>query len=312
MELRHLRYFVAVAEAGSFVKAARKLHLAQPALSRQVQSLERELGVPLLERLPHGTRLTSAGRAFFVDAKRLLAGVERAALRVRNPAAIDSASVMIGYGELLAHWRTISNVLHDFRVAHPEAHLDATSMTWRDITDSLRTERIDVGIIGVVHWPVRGFDGVRLIDASQTGVLIAAHHPLARKPRIRLAELGDTPWCHLSRDATWGAYDLLKRVLRERGFKGPEQHSRPASFAFLPQIAAGDGWSFADSAIAQVVDGVTDGIVYRPFDDSPIQLWAAALWKKGNASDSLRDFIAVARRVCGVGADGEPPAARSA
>jgi DNA-binding transcriptional LysR family regulator len=297
VELRHLRYFMAVAKAGSFVKAARALNLAQPSLSRQIQDLERELGVSLFERLPHGVRLTRAGHRFQPDARRLLDGADRAAARLKPRGHSPHASLHVGYGELLAHWRSVSEIFLGFRVAHPDIPLRAIEMGKSDIQSALRDDRIDVAVIGVVQWPVRGFDAERLFSAAQTGVLLAAGHALAARERIRIADLAPLTWYHLPSEATWDAYKQVRQELRDRGFVAGHRATRPGSFAFLPLIAAGDGWALADVALGNTVASLTDGIVYRPFEDPPMDIWVTAVWRKGERNERVMKLLDVARRL---------------
>lgn len=304
VELRHLRYFVAVADAGSVVQAARALNVAQPALSRQIQALERLVGVTLLERLPHGVRLTRAGRAFLADARRTLAAAQRAVTRARDGSAVASDRLRIAYAELLAHWRSVADVLHRFRIAYPMVELRAAQMTGPQMPAALREGRVDLAIVGVAKWPPRGLDGIRLIDATQTGALLPANHPIATAERIRIADLASLTWYHLPSEATLGCYEAAQAALRQRGLRAKHRTARAGSFAGLPQIAAGNAFAFADPTLGNLVSTSSSGIVYRPFTDAPVTIWLALLWKKGQRAKAALDFIDTARKVCRPGREG--------
>jgi DNA-binding transcriptional LysR family regulator len=298
MELRHLRYFVAVARSGGFARAAASLNVAQPALSKQIMNLERELGVRLFDRLAQGVRLTPDGSRFLADALHLLAGAERAVRRARSRDNDRVASVSIGYAELLSYFRDVSAVLHGFRMMHPDIPLHADQMDRPDLRSALREERIDIGIIGMAQWPPRGLDGVRLIPAFLTGVLLPREHPLSQRERIRVADLAPLTWYHLRPDATWDVFAYLRERLRSHGLSARKHAARPGGYAFLPQIAAGDGWALADDRLRDEVRDVHKGVVFRPIEEDPFELWVTAIWRKGASSPSIRSFVEVARRLC--------------
>jgi DNA-binding transcriptional LysR family regulator len=298
LELRHLRYFIAVAEAGSVVKAARALNLAQPALSRQVQQLERLLGVTLLERLPHGVQLTRAGRGFLRDARRTLFAAKRARSRARDIHGAKPESLRVGFAELLLHWRELSDALFEFRTAYPDVSVQAQHLTGPQLRSALREDRIDVAIVGIAKWPPRGLEGARLLDAWQTGALLPAGHPAAARERVRLADTASLTWVHLPSEATLGAFEYAREQFRARGFNPKHRASRPGSFSFLPQIAAGGAWSPVGAQLGAMIPSLTRGIVYRPFADPPVLVWMAALWKKGQRADPVVDFVNIALEVC--------------
>lgn len=298
MELRHLRYFVAVAEAGSVVSAAKALNLAQPALSRQIMALERLVGVTLFERLPHGVRLTKAGRAFLAEARRALTAARRAVARARDGAEVQADRLRIAYGELLAYWAKVADALQRYRTAHPIVDLRAVQMAGPLMPAALREDRADLAIVGVAKWPVRGLDGVRLIDAAQNGVLVPANHPVARNDRVRLADLAPLTWYHLPADATLGCFEAARAYLGERGLRANHRAVRAGSFGGLIQIAAGNAFCFADPVLGATIPAQAPSIVYRPFIDEPVPVWLALLWKKGQRAKPVLDFIDIAQAAC--------------
>lgn len=297
MELRHLRYFVGVAKAGSFAKAAKTLRIAQPALSRQVQDLERELGAQLFERQLHGVTLTRTGKRFLSDAEMLLAGAERAAARVKSRAG-SGQSLTIAYGELVAYWRAISEIFHGFRRVRQTVDLHAVEMGRPDAVSALRAERIDAAVFAVSTWPPRGVEGLRLFALPHTGILVSSDHPLAQKERVHVAELDALPWLHLRPESTWGVYEAIQAFLRKHGCKATNKKQRAASFAFVPQVAAGEGWALADEPLARLVTGMTKGIVYRPLIEGFVPIWVAILWRRGEHNANVADLIKVARATC--------------
>ena len=269
MELRHLRYFVAIAEEGSFTRAARRSYVAQPALSRQIRDLEAEVGVPLFQRTPRGVRLTPAGEAFLVEARNTL---ERAALAVdsaREAADQDGAALRFAHGELYAHGTAVQRLLAMFRAQHPKIPLRVLSQLDPGAPAALGEDRADVRCVFVGKWPLERLEGHRLLDSSATGVLLPASHPLAASPAVTLA------------------------ALRERGLVPDHDLERPPASPFV-RIAAGDAWALASEVVgAPYRDGST-GVVYRPIVESPIPAWLALVWLPP-PSPAVRLLVEVAR-----------------
>src|SRR6478752_8337361 len=150
MELRHLRYFVAVAEEMHFGRAAERLRIAQPPLSRQIRDLEREIGAPLFERVPRGVDLTPAGSAFLPEARLTLSQAERAQRTAQRAAKGETGRLRVGFVDAATHSGVLPNVLSFFRMHLPSIGLSLFEMDSMQQTDALREGRIDIGIVGTV------------------------------------------------------------------------------------------------------------------------------------------------------------------
>ncbi|MEI9928106.1 MAG: LysR family transcriptional regulator [Sphingomonas sp.] len=147
MELRHLRYFQAVAREEHFGRAARTIRIAQPALTRQIRDLEIELGIALFERLPRGVRLSAAGRSFLEDTDAILAQVERSVNRVRGLASGHVGTVRIGFSEIASRHRAIPARILDFRLGEPNVELNLMPMGSQIQVEALRNGTLDVAIV---------------------------------------------------------------------------------------------------------------------------------------------------------------------
>jgi len=208
MELRHLRYFVAVAEEGSFLRAAGRLRVAQPALSKQIRDLEREVGVKLFERLPRGTRVTRAGEQFLGNARSALESATRAVTTARRT---DSATgLKFAHSDLYVYTPVLLKLLAAFRHASPETPVRVVRVNEVDQHAALREHRIDVAAGFVPTWPVPGLEALQLADCAVTGVLLPATHPLAAERRIRLRDLSDLVWLHPSQHTRPELYRALR------------------------------------------------------------------------------------------------------
>ena len=279
MELRHLRYFVAVAEERSFIGAASRLRVAQPSLSKQIRDLEDELGTKLFERGPRGVRLTAAGRAFLVEARRTLDIASRAVASARGAAAGRGSPLRFAHGEVGAYGADLESLLGRFHDTNPDTQVEISSSHDGEIFHALRERGIDVGSIFVAEWPVPGFAAHRLIDTAITGVLLPSSHPLAAQRCIALAELRALTWLNSAPRRWPGFFPILETALRERGLVPERRIERPREApAMNVQIVAGDIWTLVSDAVAAPYRKKANGIVYRPFREPPIACWLALVW----------------------------------
>ena len=251
MELRHLRYFVAVAEEGSFLRAARRLHVAQPALSKQIRDLEREVGVKLFERLPRGARMTRAGEQFLSNARHALESAARAVATARQT---DSATgLQFAHSELYVYTPALLKLLAAFRAASPQTPVRIVRVDDVDQHAALREQRIDAAATFVGTWPVPGLEALRLVDCAVTGVLLPATHPLAAEPRVRLQDLSDLIWLHPSQHSRPELYRVLRTALESRGLVPARHRGRRGDIGANVAIAAGDAWALANPDRKSVV-----------------------------------------------------------
>lgn len=280
MELRHLRYFVAVAEEGSFIGAAARLRVAQPALSKQIRDLEVELGTVLLERGPRGVHLTPAGRAFLDEARNTLDRATRAVTMARSAAAGRDTELRFAHGELATLGIRIEGLLAAFRSANPDVQVEVSGYHDGEAFHALRDRRVDVASVFVVEWPVQGFAAHRLIDCTITGVLLPTTHPLAAAPSVTLADLRALTWLHSAPQRWPGFFPVLEAALCDRGLEPERRRERsPEASAMNVQIATGDAWSLASEAVAAPYRDGLNGIVYRPFREPTIPCWLALVWR---------------------------------
>jgi DNA-binding transcriptional LysR family regulator len=292
MELRHLRYFVAVAEERSFVRAAKRLHVAQPALSKQIRDLEREVGVQLFERLPRGARATQAGERFLRNAR---VALESAARAVATAQEADSRKALkFAHSDLYVYTPLVLKLLAAFRRAAPETPIRVVRVSDAEQPAALRAERVDVAATFVGTWPVAGLEALQLADGVITGVLLPATHPLAKQPRIRLQDLADLIWLHPSQHSRPELYRVLRTALESRGLSPVRHRGRRGDIAANVAIAAGDSWSLANAATAALYADMDESIVHRPFVDAPIPLWFALVWRHDVRSPLVERLVQVA------------------
>jgi DNA-binding transcriptional LysR family regulator len=302
VELRHLRYFVAIAEAQTFVGAAERLHIAQSALSRQIRDLEDELGVRLFERLPHGVRLTSGGDAFLAEARATLAGADRAVTAAREAGRDRTPRLRFSHGELSVFSTVIEDLLGAFRAAHPATDVSVTQCPEVESVAALRRREVDVAVVSLTWWPVEDFAVHRIVDISCTGVLVSAAHPAARRPSVRLRDLAPLTWLHTPEDKPTQYFDTLVKALHERGFDASNRRARPRLAPMSnTDVANGEAWTLANERYAARYLENPSSIVYRPMEDPPIPAWLGLVWLPDNA-ETAEQLVAVAQdRGLGIG-----------
>ncbi len=282
---------------GTFLRAAARLRVAQPAVSKQVRDLGVELGVTLFHRLPRGVRLTRAGEAFLVEARGTLEAAGRAVASARSAADDRVSELQFAHGELAGYTAIIEDLLATFRDAHPEAQVRVSSMSDADAYTALREREIDVASVFIAQWPVEGFDALRLVDCTTKGVLLPASHSLAAKPVVRLEELRTLSWLHSAPQRWPGFFRTFEQALRARGLVPLRRRERPKETPSANvQIAAGEAWALASEAIAAPYRATPTAIVYRPFAESPIPCWIALVWRR-DAPAVVHEFLDVARKL---------------
>jgi LysR family hca operon transcriptional activator len=186
MELRHLRYFVAVAEELNFSRAAQRLHIAQPALSNQIKALENELAVQLLERTRRMVRLTEAGRTLLADARPLLAGAQTAELHARGAQKGEFGTIHIGYVLTAANAR-LASIIKSFRQDYPNIVPDLAQLPTGAQVTGLKNRQLDIGF---VRPPVKAPELETEVIAEEKMVLaVSSGDPLARKKRLSWQDL---------------------------------------------------------------------------------------------------------------------------
>lgn len=296
MELRHLRYFVAVAEEQHYGRAAQRLHIAQPALSRQIQNLEEELGFQLFERLPRGVRVSVAGKLFMEDARRILQEVQEAAARAGRVAHGETGTIRVGFTEN-SSWRGIvPDSLRLFRQQQPHAELQLKPMNSREQIEAIRAGRLDAGFIAnlVVDMGTVGRD----LDCLQVAVhrfalAIPKGHALEKLRKVRLRDLIDVPLVWFVRRENPVLHDRLMRECSRGGLKHPrivQEAWDEATILSLVLHRTGVG-IVVDTARWRCPEGVAVLSVVDLNMPFPLSL----TWKRDNRSPLLAQFAGVVR-----------------
>ncbi len=292
MELRHLRYFVAVADELHFGRAAEKLHISQPPLSHQIQDLERELGVALFHRTRHFVALTEAGCAFLDEVRRILHDTDHAAATARKVGHGEVGRLSVGFG-LASAAGVMGRILNAFFSRHANVGLDLKTLHSRAQIEALVDRQIDVAfpILPVSHRDIA-------TEAVATEPLVAAFpaaHPLARARRVRLCDLISHPFVSISPAAAPTFHELVLAACSEAGFAPTVAHEAGHVLTILGLVGAGLGVSILPACLG---GKGADGVVFRPLTDAPpIQIGIA--YRRHETSTMLLALLQVVREVSG-------------
>ncbi|SAK81770.1 LysR family transcriptional regulator [Caballeronia pedi] len=290
MELRHLRYFLAVAESANFTRAAEVLGIGQPPLSQQIKALEKELDVELFKRTARGADLTEAGRVFADEARRVLADAERAARAAKRAARGETGHLRVGFTGTAAFNEHVSGLIREFREAYPDAELTLHEAASGLLLGGLEAGQLDIAIVRPER---RIADVLQQKDWQVEPMLVAlpVAHPLVSRKRIGLAELADEPFVQVPREAGGALFDDIVAACAEAGFEPRLAQRAPQMASAVTLVAAGLGISIVPKAITQVR---VPGVVYRPLVARGLRARLAVASRRDDSSAVVRNFLALA------------------
>jgi DNA-binding transcriptional LysR family regulator len=287
MDFRRLRYFLAVAQAGSVSRAALRLGIAQPPLSQQIRRLEAELGVRLFERLSRGVQLTVAGRALLDEGVGVLARAERASEVARRAGRGETGRLRIGFVGTAAY-SVLGRIIRSFRTRRPGVELLLYELTSVDQVRALRDGRIDVGF---VRPPVDAAElQVRTVTREPLVVALPRGHPLTRRRRLSLRALAGEAFVMSPRELGPGFYDRIVALCRRAGFSPTVSQQAIQMQTIAGLVAAGIGVSVVPLCVSQLR---IQGTEFRPLQDAGAWVEIAALWRDDDPSPVLASFLDV-------------------
>lgn len=219
MELRHLRYFVAVAEELNFTRAAERMHIGQPPLSMQIRDLEEEIGTPLFDRQKRRVALTEAGRRFLDHARGILAQSRAAVEEARRAGRGEAGELRIGFASSLAYTSTLADTLYRYRQRYPQVGLQLREMFTLDQLGALARGELDVGFVRHGGLEVPAGVGVREIGRDPLRLVVNAAHPLADVGAVSLDRFRDDGFIAFPPDVGSGLPFVLERLCRSAGFE---------------------------------------------------------------------------------------------
>lgn len=278
MELRHLRYFIALAEQLNFTRAAATLHIAQPALSVQIRNLESEIGAQLLSRKGRSVALTEAGRVFLEQARKTLANANRGVTLARQAANGEIGQLSIGYN-VPAGFRVFPQVIPAFRKRWPNVRLTFHNLKIAQQLDGLRRDELDLGFMWLPI-PTEGLEVQELVKEPLVAVL-PARHRLASAKTVAIKDLSREPLILMSRLLDPESYAQIQQLFARAGVAMNIAYELEHSLSMINFVAMGIGCSLLPDYARSIRQ---PGVVYKPLRSPNLVKTLAMIRKEGRSA----------------------------
>lgn len=286
IELRHLRYFVAVAEELHFGRAAARLRISQPPLSQQIQILEQQIGARLLARTNRSVSLTAAGAQFLLDARQILSQVEIAAGRAARLHQGETGELRIGFTSSAPFIKAVSDSLSTFRRCYPDVHLQMREINTRAQITPLNDGELELGLMRNTRLP----DTLdwKLVLREPLLAMVHRDHSLAQYPVISLQHLANEPFVFFDPHVGTGLYDDILGLLQHRGITPFITQEVGEAMTIIGLVSAGLGVSILPASFKRVR---VSEVVWLPIEEPEAQSEMWLVWPKH------RELSAAAQRI---------------
>ena len=295
MELRYLRYFVAVAEEKSFTKAAARLGIKQPPLSLQIRKLEKEMGARLFYRGTRSVELTDSGRLLFEETRLILAQVERTKTDVRRRARGETGALNVGFVVGTQFHPLVPTIIREYGSRFPEV-----IMRPQAASSALHNARVRAGTVDLafVHCPTTGADGLTLdiIVEEPVVAVLPIGHRLSRAASLHLSALADEKLVLFARDLNPVMYDAFISAIKRAGLTPRIGQHASVSVGAPPMVAAGLGWSLLPASLGRILP---HDVAYVPIADEMPTVGIGLVHRPNDPSAAVQNFVAIAKRMAG-------------
>ncbi len=294
MDLRHLRYFVAVADQGGFTRAAEQLGIAQPPLSQQIRQLETELGVTLFQRLTRGVRLTQAGEILVEQARGILSQQQQFLTSAAGLARGEQGQLRVGLAGAVSLVPVVLRAIRQFRQLHPGVAITLEESSSIAVAKGLTDRTLDVAIL---RPPVPDMHGLALHSLMHEPTLVAlpSGHPLADHDEVALEMLADDPLIIYPRQLGPGLHDAILSACQRAGFTPILGQQAPLVAAMVSVVAAGLGVAIVPASLRQIhAGGATFHAIRAPAPTSEL----AVATRATNRLPLVGQFVTQLRQVC--------------
>jgi DNA-binding transcriptional LysR family regulator len=296
MELRQLRYFIAVAEELNFTRAAERLHIGQPPLSHAIQVLEADVGAQLFERTKRWVRLTEAGRLFEADARRILALAGQAADTARRAQRGEAGELRIGFTFSTPLTPLFATVINRYRQRFPAVSLTLHEMATLPQLDALTQRTLDLGFVRPTDIAVADAIALTALREDPLVAVLPSALPLARKKSIAIGELKDMPFVMYPPTAGTGIYPQIFRLCRAAGFAPRIGQVAGEASTIIGLVAAGCGVSVLPASFDRIR---MDGVCYRAISDPAATTTLLLAQRSAEHSPLVDAFVALATAAAG-------------
>ena len=290
--MRHLRYFIAVAEERHFGRAAVRLHISQPALSQQIRSLEHELGTELIDRATRPIELTAAGEVFLDESRRAVSQAARAVDQCRRAARGQVGHLSVGT-TFWAYNALVPAVARSFVARAPGVALDISTQPPTAQVDALQNGRLDVCFLAFAQWLMgrRAIEVEPLLEEPMVAV-VAEDHPFAAREEVSLAELAGEPLIALAHSVVPGLIGSQMRMFHERGLYPTQVQETTDPFAMFSLIGAGVGVGLHMASFSRTC---YPGVAFVRVEGDCLTAALLMLWRRDDDRATLQSFLDTAR-----------------
>jgi DNA-binding transcriptional LysR family regulator len=279
---------VAVGEEQHYGRASRRLRVAQPALSRQIQDLEEEVGFKLFDRLPRGVKLSAAGKLFLEDARRILRAVSEATARAAHVARGQSGTLRVGFPENASWHGVVPDSFRRIREQQPDAQLQLQPAASLEQLDAIRSGRLDAGFVNFMPKADPELDQLT-VAVHHVELAVPKRHPLTKLKKLRLRDLVNAAFVWFPRWAAPAFYDQMMAACYRGGLKSPrivQEGLNEATILSLVSTGLGVGWVLGSARWRSPAT-----VVILPVVDLNVTLRLALAWRRDNTSPLLASFI---------------------
>jgi DNA-binding transcriptional LysR family regulator len=291
MELRHLKYFVAVAEELNFARAARRVHIAQPSLTKQIQQLEQELGFPLLYRTKKKVQLLDTGHVLLDEAQRLLRQAEKAIQSVQKTHTGQSGRLVIGFSPSAAP-EVLPRILRKYHALYPNVVVDLVEITAPKSAAVLLESTMSVALVRSPSFVNPELFYFETILRERFVVALPDSHRLARQESIRIKTLANEPLIVPPLRPGWGYSDAIFQIFRDHEIEPRIAEEATQALAVITLVAGGFGIALAPASLSNLR---VPGVIYRPIAGRSRTTELTMVWKRDSRASTLRAFIDTAR-----------------
>ncbi|MCX8958470.1 LysR family transcriptional regulator [Erwinia psidii] len=295
MELRHLRYFVAVAQTHNFTRAAEMLNISQPPLSQQILRLEREIGTPLLKRLTRSVELTPAGEAFYHDACQILELSSHALEKAKGIARGVCGQMSLGFASSVAFHASVFTLLRDFQVRYPEMELLTREENMAALMQDLQDGLLDAAFVRLPCESSNAFN-LKVIATEKMLAALPAGHKLGAQPSLSLAQLANEQLIMFPREVTPSLYELVLSACLRAGFSPHRGQQSPQISSSLSMVAAGFGFAIVPESLCCISH---PGVTLHQINDAVLHSDIALAWQRLERSPAVMHLVAMLKNPAG-------------
>jgi len=292
MELRHLRYFVAVAEEENVSRAALKLHVSQPGISRQIRDLEAEIGFQLFERSAKSLRLTAAGKVFLGEARAVLQRAEEAVNKARAVSSGITDEINIGYAPSLTV-QILPAALRKFQEQFPNVRVALHDLSTEEMLAQLGEKKLQVAL--TVRPPAKLLRGLSFEELARYAmcVAVAPKHPLAKSKSVNLGQIAGEPLIAYSRKDYPEYHAMLEKLFASVGRRPRIADEHDSVTSLIAAVESGRGFALVPGCVACMAGPRLKLLALRPALP-PIPV--VAIWRKESETEPVKSFITAAKR----------------